>query len=237
MLKSLDRQTYDTDKVHGYLEIYEPILRPFVDQEVKLLELGVRTGGSLRLWRDYFPRGTIIGLDLQPVRVDDPEGRIHVYQGAQQDTGLLSRIAGEMAPDGFDIIIDDASHIGDLTRISFWHLFDRHLKPGGIYVIEDWGTGYWDSWPDGRNYRPRPRWRRSLLALLHRLRIIPRISWHSHHYGMVGLVKQLVDEQGIAELTRGALGRPAARASKFQSVLVTSRMVVVTKSEQPASAS
>src|SRR5438309_8699047 len=54
--------------------------------------------------------------------------------------------SGETAPEGFDVIIDDCSHIGELTRISFWHLFEHHLKPGGLYVIEDWSTGYWDSW-------------------------------------------------------------------------------------------
>jgi SAM-dependent methyltransferase len=233
MLRTFDRQTYDTDKIHGILEIYEPLFRPFAGEAIKLLELGVRTGGSLYLWRDYFPRGTIVGLDINPVRVEDPEGRIHVYQGDQQDPALLSRVAAEQAPDGFDLIIDDASHLGAPTRTSFWHLFDRHLKPGGLYAVEDWGTGYWDTWPDGRNYRPRPRWRARALALLHRLRLLPRISFHTHAYGMVGFVKQLIDEQGAAELTRGALGRPPARASKFHSVLVTGRVVVVTKAGGP----
>jgi hypothetical protein len=50
-------------------------------------------------------------------------------------------IADNVAPEGFDIIIDDASHIGELTKTAFWHLFDNHLKPNGLYAIEDWGTG------------------------------------------------------------------------------------------------
>ena len=59
----------------------------------------------------------------------------------------------ELLRDGFDIIIDDASHIGELTKATFWHLFDRHLKPGGLYAIEDWGTGYLDDFPDGKKIR------------------------------------------------------------------------------------
>lgn len=55
-----------------------------------------------------------------------------------------------MAPGGFDIIIDDSSHIGEFTKTAFWHLVDSHLKPGGIYAIEDWFTGYWDDWSDGK---------------------------------------------------------------------------------------
>ena len=50
-------------------------------------------------------------------------------------------VARKTAPEGFDIIIDDASHFGDLTKIAFWHLLYNHLKPSGLYVIEDWGTG------------------------------------------------------------------------------------------------
>jgi glucose/arabinose dehydrogenase len=66
-------------------------------------------------------------------------------------------VARKTAPEGFDIIIDDASHFVDLTKIAFWHLFDNQLKPSGLYVIEDWGTGYWSDWTDGKTYRPRPK--------------------------------------------------------------------------------
>ena len=63
------------------------------------------------------------------------------------------------------IIIDDCSHIGEFTALSFWHLFDRHLKPGGLYVIEDWGTGYMRGTPDGKAYVP-PRGVTSLRSRL-----------------------------------------------------------------------
>ena len=49
------------------------------------------------------------------------------------------------------MIINDASHIGQLTRTAFWHLFDNHLKGGGLYTIEDWGIGYLDDFADGEN--------------------------------------------------------------------------------------
>ncbi|MBM3156031.1 MAG: hypothetical protein FJ004_01945 [Chloroflexi bacterium] len=92
-------------------------------------------------------------IDARPVQIYNPTGRIHVYQGYQQDTELLDRIAQKEAPEGFDIIIDDCSHIGELTRISFWHLFENHLKPGGIYSIEDFCTGYIGSFVDGGIYK------------------------------------------------------------------------------------
>lgn len=130
--KELDLTAYDTDKLaHYYLEVYDPILSSWVDKELKLLEIGVRRGGSLKLWRDYFPRGVIVGVDLKLPESFVPGDRIQVFEGSQADTRFLSEVATKTATDGFDIIIDDASHIGELTKITFWHLFDHHLKPGG----------------------------------------------------------------------------------------------------------
>jgi hypothetical protein len=140
---------YDTDKHQLYLNNYVRHFQHLAHQHIKLLELGVLNGGSLLLWRDYFQDGQIVGLHLNRVNIDDRTGRIRVYQGDQRDLQLLTRIAGECSPDGFDIIIDDASHIAEFTKISFWHLFENHLNPGGYYVIEDWRVGYSELWPDG----------------------------------------------------------------------------------------
>jgi SAM-dependent methyltransferase len=246
---------YDTDKaVHThYLRNYEHYFGGLRDREVRLLELGIKTGGSLLLWRDYFARGLIVGLDIEPVHLDDPTGRVHTYQGAQQDTELLDRIAHEHAPAGFDIIIDDCAHIGVLARASFWHLFDQHLKSGGVYVIEDWGTGYWDEWVDGVGYK---QYGRELNPTLYRLtrvlarlrqhrlakrvplagRILSRLKalvlkaqYHSHDYGMVGFVKELVDELGAADITNQQFGTGARRSSKFIELRISTSHLFIVK--------
>jgi hypothetical protein len=230
--KSLDAARYDTDKCDHphYLRSYEEYLTPLRDQEVKLFELGVLKGGSLKLWRDYFPNGTIVGLDLNPVKIDDPTGRIRVYQGEQQDTVLLDRIARETAPEGFD-------------------LFDNHLKPGGLYVIEDWATGYWDSFFDGAAFRYEPRLKfaprlfrmRSLIS--HAQRSVPALNpvwrgakhllnrrqFRSHDYGLVGFVKELVDECGRADITREDKGTPPYRPSKFKEMRISAGQVFIVK--------
>ena len=88
--KLIDAGKYDTDKAEHphYLRAYEDYFRPLLDKEVRLLELGVYKGGSLLLWRDYFERGLIVGLDLQPIKLDDPTGRIRIYEGLQQNRDL-----------------------------------------------------------------------------------------------------------------------------------------------------
>ena len=76
----LDLDQYDSDKIAGsYLERYDQILEPWIEKKIVLLELGVRKGGSLLLWRDYFPKGTIVGIDKKLPKDFIPTERIHMY--------------------------------------------------------------------------------------------------------------------------------------------------------------
>ena len=229
MRQTLIAYKYDTDKSQLYLNNYERYFQSIADQNVKLLELGIDKGGSLLMWRDFFQNGRIVGLDLEYFDVDDPKGKIKVYQGDQRDVNLLSRIGGECAPEGFDIIIDDASHIAEFTKISFWHLFDNHLKPGGIYVIEDWRTGYWDAWPDGKKYK-QPNPEKASSFRLFRKEKRDKSLFPSHSYGMVGLVKQLVDELGMDAITNPARnGLSPQRFPKFQRMEICPGQVFIVK--------
>lgn len=234
-------QNYDTDKTlhEPHLVRYERFFLPLREKDIRLLELGIYKGGSLQMWRDYFPNGVIAGLDYSPVSIPDPSGKIHIYQGLQQDTTLLDRIGQECAPDGFDIIIDDCSHIAEYTRPGFWHLFDRWLKPDGIFAIEDWGTGYWDTWQDGKNM-PRPsdptekltllkRGLRRLSRLLYTPPVEPKPRYPSHDYGMVGFVKELVDEVGMPDISGPGWGMEPFVPSKFASMEISHGLVVIVK--------
>lgn len=233
----LSTRSYETNKPPLYFANYEEFLRPLRDKEIKLLELGVHNGGSLLLWRDYFEKGTIAGVDIKPLsifkammlRVYDPARRIHIYQGAQEDCALLDRIGKEVAPDGFDVVIDDASHIGELTRVSFWHLLQHHLKPGGIYVIEDWGTGYWDSWPDGKRYEFTPDSKPMQNPMTETQRPVAKRQYPNHSYGMVGFIKELVDECGMGDITMPNYGLSPYREPRIQKIQISHGQVFVVK--------
>lgn len=207
----LDLSQYDTDKVrNGYLRWYDRVVGDAWDRFGAVLEIGVHHGGSLALWRDYFPSARITGIDadVTQARVSGP--RIELFQGQQHDPAFLRDVARKVAPDGFDLIIDDASHIGWLTQATFRALFHDHLKPGGLYVIEDWGTGYLPEWPDGRARKKSSPWLRRFL----RRRGILRVPWESHRHGLVGFVKILIDEQG---------------AGAFEEMMVTGGLVAIRK--------
>lgn len=228
--RQLDLGRYETDKVaNGYLDWYDPQFEQFVDREITLLEIGIRRGGSLRLWRDYFPKGRILGVDVELPPGFENEERIQIFQGSQGHEGFLDYVAATAAPGGFDIVIDDASHIGYLSKRTFWLLFDKYLKPSGLYAIEDWGTGYWGDWPDGKTFRPsRPQPTALQNCWAGRKRREMFFGTRTAT-GMVGFVKELIDEQGAADLTRGRSDQPPGRESKFEKMVITPSIVFVTK--------
>jgi hypothetical protein len=216
-----------TDKGEsGYLSRYEKRFGLLQEREVRLLELGVREGGSLLMWEKYFPQGTICGIDLNPAPANIVSDRIVTKVGDQSDTGFLTRVASEVAPKGFDIIIDDASHIGALSKISFDHLFFHHLKSGGYYVIEDWGTGYWESFPDGSSFN-KSTWADRIFRLLPSSSGSRRLR--SHDFGMVGFIKQLIDLCAMDDITKPGLGIPGARSSAIDFIEISSGLVFVKK--------
>jgi hypothetical protein len=176
-----------------YLPIYEQVLGSLRRKQFTLVELGVWNGDSLKMWRDGFPRATIIGIDISPPELDLGD-RVHIVQGDQADAALMRRVRTEHAPGGFDVVIDDASHLGITTARSLQALYLEHLRWGGLYFIEDWGTGYVPSWHDGGQIA-------SLIDVAHldnaQPAMVPDVStpiaMASHDVGLVGLVKRIID--------------------------------------------
>ena len=139
---------FRTDKagLHHYTLHYARHLGHLRDSSFALLELGVGgyarqgTGGaSLRMWKAFFPKARVVGLDIEDKSfVDEP--RITTVMGSQTDEALLQRLSEEHGP--FQVVIDDGSHRPEHVRKSFRVLFPL-LAHGGVYAIEDVQTSYW----------------------------------------------------------------------------------------------
>ncbi len=141
-------QKHGTDKARhvflgeSYLHIYERYLGPLrTATSLHLLEIGVRGGHSLRMWKEYFPNAQVYGLDIDPDCGRHAESRIEIVTASQNDASALQALAERAG--GFDIVVDDASHINHLTCASLEILFP-HLNPGGFYIIEDLGMSWVD---------------------------------------------------------------------------------------------
>jgi hypothetical protein len=142
-----------TDKFgdHNYIEQYAHHFKKFRRKPIVLLEIGVggyahdKGGRSLTLWESYFSKAKIVGLDIED-KCDLSRGRVKVYQGSQIDKKILREIVNDYGE--FDIIIDDGSHLNS-HQISTFEILFPHLRKGGIYVVEDLQTSYWDKYGGG----------------------------------------------------------------------------------------
>jgi len=138
---------FGTDKygVHQYTPHYQHHFNELRTKELILLEIGVggyknpkEGGNSLRMWKHYFRKGDIFGIDIYDKSIFE-EKRITIFQGSQNDPKFLSSVIDKIGP--IDIVIDDGSHINEHVLTSFKVIFPR-MSPKGIYVIEDTQTSY-----------------------------------------------------------------------------------------------
>lgn len=147
---------YKTDKwnQHWYAQHYQKHFESLRKKRLNLLEIGIggydnpnKGGESLRMWRAYFPKSTIYGIDIHDKKAHD-EKRIKTFQGSQVDLDFLQEVVQEIGQ--LDIIIDDGSHINEHVIKTFKTLFPL-LDDNGIYVIEDTQTSYWKKFGGSRH--------------------------------------------------------------------------------------
>ena len=103
-------------------------------------EVGIFSGGSLKMWRDYLgPRATIIGIDLSnrtrvyernPV-YGSPD---RIFVGDQASPALWEYFKAQVPR--VDVFLDDGGHMHAMQRATLDALW-THLRPGGVYICED----------------------------------------------------------------------------------------------------
>jgi hypothetical protein len=117
-----------------------------------IVELGVFRGGSTVWLSEMLKPKKLVAFEYgqQPVAVleryieQSQNGSVvRPYYGVNQKYARVihNTLKKEFGNEQLDIVVDDASHFLEETRISFNALFPR-LRPGGIFVLEDWGWSH-----------------------------------------------------------------------------------------------
>ena len=133
---------YCTDKFKGgkygnhmFNDFYEKLLNDKTNEDLKLLEIGIENGGSVRLFHDYLVNSEIIGVDIDERwsfgNITDYDRLIVKYFDGYD----LSKW-GELPFESYDIIIDDGPHTIE-SQIFALSNFSKKLNKGGHLIIED----------------------------------------------------------------------------------------------------
>src|SRR3989344_1967413 len=132
---------------HNYVRVYDFFMRSRRDSIGYLCEVGLlrrvaqRSSSqkvhpeapSLRMWRKYLPTAHLVGFDIK--EFEQPHDKnCTIIQGDQSSREDLQKIVDHHS--GYDVILDDARHASPHQQITLSYLFP-HLKPGGLYFIED----------------------------------------------------------------------------------------------------
>ena len=131
---------YGTDKsskCHNYCVLYEQMFGAMRDEPLKILEIGVGTGASLKMWLEYFPNAEIHGIDISLDNLETSlikNERVHLCLGNQNDKDFLDNLGVD-----FDIVIDDGSHRVEDQIFTFKHLWPNTKL---VYIVEDIYTSY-----------------------------------------------------------------------------------------------
>jgi cephalosporin hydroxylase len=122
---------HGTDKAtsHFYMDNYEKLLGSWREKEFTLLEIGVASGASIKMWREAFPKARIYGMDINP----DCAGE-GIFIGSQTDKSFLDSVLAQTGP--LDVVIDDGSHMGTDIINTFKMLLSL-INSGGLYCVED----------------------------------------------------------------------------------------------------
>jgi hypothetical protein len=140
--------------LHQYMNMWQQRSEMLINN---VLELGIYRGGSIAFWFELLQPEKYVALDLAAWRHTEYfnkyiasrklEKRIKTFWKIDQsDREALRAIVATEFNGLPDLIIDDASHLYSETKVSFETLFPQ-LRPGGLYIIEDWSWGCWPNLP------------------------------------------------------------------------------------------
>jgi cephalosporin hydroxylase len=127
----------DKNTIHSYLALYDELLcrKKFTCRN--MLEVGICFGGSVELWDQYFPNGTVTALDiLEEKKLPEllkNQNKIRLISGDAYSPFLFTSL---FRGKKFDFIIDDGPHTLE-SQLKFLTMYSMLLEDDGILIIED----------------------------------------------------------------------------------------------------
>lgn len=185
--------------ISGFIQLYEKYFISLKDSQINILEIGIENGDSLRIWREYFSKANICGIDI--IKKDFKINNTEIIQGDQSDKNFLKSLIKKYK--NFDIIIDDGSHQAKHIIASFKFLFP-YLNNNGLYVIEDLQTSYFPRYGGSRmNLRKKKSSMNFIKSLTDSINYEKNDRPFFKKNNFDGLIKSIYFHQNIAFIYKG----------------------------------
>lgn len=136
--KIFNTDIHNTDKNDlGYIDnFYEDLFETIRNNPIKMMEIGVYNGGSIKLWKDYFHNESeIYASDIN--YFSHLDGTYSIIGDMYSDEQV-----SKFSNDYFDLIIDDGPHSFESFVLVMQKYFSK-IKKDGILIIEDVINSAW----------------------------------------------------------------------------------------------
>ena len=142
----VDNSRTDKNTTHSYLPLYQQLLMGKKETAKNVLEVGICTGGSIKLWSDYFTNANVYGLDIMNINkvwesIKDTEKIIlHTSIDAYNHDFFVTNFLNKNIK--CDFMLDDGPHSLE-SMIKFIQLYSQIMTDDGILIIEDVESWDW----------------------------------------------------------------------------------------------
>ena len=152
LIDFFNESKYYSLKYKNYFPVYERLFEKYRNREITFVEIGVLSGGSLRMWKKYFGAGCkVIGVDLNPKAKEFEEDGIEIFIGSQSDKNFWENFFNKVGK--VDIILDDGGHT-NFQQIMTTCCTVPNINDNGLLVVEDVFHSYGVSYATRGFYNP-----------------------------------------------------------------------------------
>lgn len=144
-----DSKFYST-KHKNYFPIYELLFQKYIGKNIVFVEIGIFSGGSLFMWRNFFGRNArIIGVEVDPSAKQWEDFGFEIFIGDSGSENFWDNFYKKVG--NVDIIIDDGSHTSH-DQITGVAKSINYINDGGTYLVEDTHSSYLKKYDYSKKY-------------------------------------------------------------------------------------
>lgn len=138
--KYFAKSKYYCLKHKNYFHIYDELFTKYKNKPITFVEIGVFSGGSLFMWRNFFgKKAKIIGIDLNPDAKKFEKFGFEIHIGDQSKEKFWDNFFKKVGK--ADIVLDDGGHTNYQQTITANKCIPK-IKDGGMLVVEDVHASY-----------------------------------------------------------------------------------------------